>query len=108
MKVLRDAVLVEDHQRNARRAMERVFRRIEKRSLDHGDPAGTENAPRFESNASLGVGIDLVGKVRTAHRRHPCSADEVKVLREMAEEAVALAVPIETIEHLKIEALVFV
>jgi hypothetical protein len=66
MKVLRDAVLVEDHQRNARRAMERVFGRIEKRSLVHSDSAGTENAPRFESNAGLGVGIDLAGKVRTA------------------------------------------
>jgi hypothetical protein len=32
----------------------------------------------------------------------------VKVLREMTEEAVALAVPIETIEYLEVEALVFV
>lgn len=65
--------------------------------------ASAENTLRFEADASLGVGIDLPGKMKTAQHRLSPSADKVKVFREVREETVALTVPIEAIEDFEIE-----
>ena len=106
MQALGLAGSAEHHESDTRRAMERIFRWVAKPSFDHADIAGAEDALRFDENARFLILADFLGEERAPEHRAAASADEVEILREMAEMAVALSRQAEITKDLVVEPVV--